>query len=116
MTEADTVTLTRSEYECLIARTGELEDALAARGGRRQPDPSYGDAREPWTPTVWVYDLRTNKRLTLKTRRIPARTSTSSSRATGRAPDSRARRLGRSGRPTAAGGHTPTTRSSAATR
>ncbi len=31
MTEVDTVTLTRSEYEALIARTEELEDALAAR-------------------------------------------------------------------------------------
>lgn len=31
MTETDTVTLTRSEYRVLIARTEELEDALAAR-------------------------------------------------------------------------------------
>lgn len=31
MTEVDTVTLTRSEYEALVARTEELEDALAAR-------------------------------------------------------------------------------------
>lgn len=31
MTETDTVTLPRSEYEALIARTEELEDALAAR-------------------------------------------------------------------------------------
>ncbi len=31
MTETDTVTLTRSEYDALIARTEELEDALAAR-------------------------------------------------------------------------------------
>ncbi len=31
MTETDTVTLTRSEYETLIARTEDLEDALAAR-------------------------------------------------------------------------------------
>ena len=31
MTETDTVTLTRSEYQALIARTEELEDALAAR-------------------------------------------------------------------------------------
>ena len=31
MTEADTVTLTRTEYEALIARTEDLEDALAAR-------------------------------------------------------------------------------------
>lgn len=30
MAEVDTVTLTRSEYEALIARTEELEDALAA--------------------------------------------------------------------------------------
>ena len=27
-------------------------------------------AKEPWTRTVWVYDLRTNKRFTLKTRRM----------------------------------------------
>lgn len=31
MTEADSVTLTRSEYDALIARTEELEDTLAAR-------------------------------------------------------------------------------------
>ena len=31
MTETDTVTLARSEYEALIARTEDLEDALAAR-------------------------------------------------------------------------------------
>lgn len=31
MTEIDTVTLTRSEYEALIARAEDLEDALAAR-------------------------------------------------------------------------------------
>lgn len=31
MAETDTVTLTRSEYQALIARTEELEDALAAR-------------------------------------------------------------------------------------
>ena len=31
MTGTDTVTLTRSEYDALIARTEELEDALAAR-------------------------------------------------------------------------------------
>ena len=31
MPETDTVTLTRSEYEVLIARTEDLEDALAAR-------------------------------------------------------------------------------------
>ena len=30
MTETDTVTLTRSEYQALIARTEEFEDALAA--------------------------------------------------------------------------------------
>ena len=27
-------------------------------------------AEEPWTRTVWVYDLRTNKHFTLKTRRL----------------------------------------------
>ena len=27
-------------------------------------------AKEPWTRTVWVYDLRTNKHFTLKTRRM----------------------------------------------
>lgn len=27
-------------------------------------------AKEPWTKTVWVYDLRTNKHFTLKTRRM----------------------------------------------
>lgn len=31
MTETDSVTLTRSEYDALIARTEELEDTLAAR-------------------------------------------------------------------------------------
>ncbi len=31
MTETDTVTLARSEYEAMIARTEELEEALAAR-------------------------------------------------------------------------------------
>ena len=31
MTETDTVTLARSEYDALVARTEELEDALAAR-------------------------------------------------------------------------------------
>ncbi len=31
MTETDSVTLTRPEYDALIARTEELEDALAAR-------------------------------------------------------------------------------------
>ena len=31
MTETDTITLARSEYEALIARTEDLEDALAAR-------------------------------------------------------------------------------------
>ena len=31
MTETDTVTLERTEYDALIARTEELEDALAAR-------------------------------------------------------------------------------------
>ena len=31
MAETDFVTLTRSEYDALIARTEELEDALAAR-------------------------------------------------------------------------------------
>ena len=31
MTETDSVTLTRLEYDALIARTEELEDALAAR-------------------------------------------------------------------------------------
>jgi len=27
-------------------------------------------AKEPWTKTVWVYDLRTNKHFTLKTKRM----------------------------------------------
>jgi len=27
-------------------------------------------AKEPWTKTVWVYDLRTNRHFTLKTRRM----------------------------------------------
>ena len=27
-------------------------------------------AKDPWTRTVWVYDLRTNKHFTLKTRRM----------------------------------------------
>jgi len=27
-------------------------------------------AKEPWTKTVWVYDLRTNKHFTLKTKRL----------------------------------------------
>ncbi len=27
-------------------------------------------AKDPWTKTVWVYDLRTNKQFTLKTRRL----------------------------------------------
>ena len=27
-------------------------------------------AKEPWTKKVWVYDLRTNKHFTLKTRRM----------------------------------------------
>jgi type I restriction enzyme M protein len=27
-------------------------------------------AQEPWTKTVWVYDLRTNKHFTLKTKRM----------------------------------------------
>jgi type I restriction enzyme M protein len=27
-------------------------------------------AKEPWTKTVWVYDLRTNKHFTLETRRM----------------------------------------------
>ena len=30
MTETDTITLARSEYDALVARTEELEDALAA--------------------------------------------------------------------------------------
>jgi type I restriction enzyme M protein len=28
-------------------------------------------AKEPWTKAVWVYDLRTNKHFTLKTKRMP---------------------------------------------
>ena len=27
-------------------------------------------AKEPWTKTVWVYDLRTNKHFTLKSKRM----------------------------------------------
>ena len=42
-------------------------------------------ARAPRTRTVWVYDLRTNRRFTPKTRRMTAPTTTTVSPATGRA-------------------------------
>ena len=73
-------------------------------------------AKEPWTKTVWVYDLRTNKHFTLKTKRMTRadldefvecyRPGTATS----------ARRRGRTRRQTAAGDPTRTMRSSTATK
>ena len=77
-------------------------------------------AKEPWTRTVWAYDLRTNKHFTStspsRPGAWPAPTSTSSSPATGCAPAKRGRPRGRSKHLTAAGDPARTTRSSAATR
>ena len=72
MTETDSVTLTRSEYDALIARTEELEDALAARmadDGSRIPHEvalAIMDGERP------VVAYRRHRRLTL--RQMAART------------------------------------------
>jgi len=46
-------------------RDGSVATALPASPGEAAPRPG---APEPWTKTVWVYDLRTNKHFTLKTK------------------------------------------------
>jgi len=72
MTETDSVTLTRSEYDALIARTEELEDTLAARmadDGSRIPHEvalAIMDGERP------VVAYRRHRRLTL--RQLAART------------------------------------------
>ena len=72
MTETDSVTLTRSEYDALVARTEELEDALAARmadDGSRIPHEvalAIMDGERP------VVAYRRHRRLTL--RQLAART------------------------------------------
>ena len=72
MTETDSVTLTRSEYDALIARTEELEDTLAARmadDGSRIPHEvalAIMDGERP------VAAYRRHRRLTL--RQLAART------------------------------------------
>ena len=72
MTETDSVTLTRSEYGALIARTEELEDVLAARmadDGSRIPHEvalAIMDGERP------VAAYRRHRRLTL--RHLAART------------------------------------------
>ena len=72
MTETDSVTLTRSEYDALIARTEELEDTLAARmaddGSRIPHDVALAimDGERP------VAAYRRHRRLTL--RQLAART------------------------------------------
>lgn len=72
MTETNSVTLTRSEYDALIARTEELEDTLAARmadDGSRIPHEvalAIMDGERP------VAAYRRHRRLTL--RQLAART------------------------------------------
>ena len=72
MTETDSVTLTRSEYDALIARAEELEDTLAARmadDGSRIPHEvalAIMDGERP------VAAYRRHRRLTL--RQLAART------------------------------------------
>ena len=72
MTETDSVTLARSEYDALIARTEELEDTLAARmadDGSRIPHEvalAIMDGERP------VAAYRRHRRLTL--RQLAART------------------------------------------
>lgn len=72
MTETNSVTLTRSEYDALIARTEELEDTLAARmadDGSRIPHEvalAIMDGERP------VAAYRRYRRLTL--RQLAART------------------------------------------
>lgn len=72
MTETDSVTLTRSEYDALIVRTEELEDTLAARmadDGSRIPHEvalAIMDGERP------VAAYRRHRRLTL--RQLAART------------------------------------------
>jgi type I restriction enzyme M protein len=53
-------------------------------------------SEKPWTKTLWIYDLRTNVRFTLKTNRLrAAKTSTTLSHATRPASGTNARRLSR---------------------
>ena len=72
MTDTDTVTLSRAQYEALLARTDELEDRLAAReaddGSRIPHDVALAimDGQRP------IVAFRTHYRLTV--RELAART------------------------------------------
>jgi type I restriction enzyme M protein len=74
-------------------------------------------AKEPWTKKVWVYDLRTNKHFTLKTKRMTRADLDEFVECyrPGEPPQPQGD-LVREDTPRAAGGRTPTTRSSPATR
>ena len=50
-------------WPTLLGRDG---DALPVHGGA-PPQPGQGCSESPWTKKLWIYDLRTNQRFTLKT-------------------------------------------------